>query len=203
MIRQTSINDSVKLTFANGARSLLRQDPDIILIGKIRDKQTAEMAFQAAMTGHLVFSTVHTSSAIGSIARLRELGVLADVMAGNIIGVIGQRLVRRLCPHCKQAYTPGAKMCTWLGIAPDALPVTIHRSSDGCEDCDYRGYKGRMALAESLVFDAELDDLIAHKATHHELHATALAKGFSPLLKEGVRCVLDGKNQLQRGIADD
>ncbi len=204
MIRQTSISESVKLTFANGVRSLLRQDPDIILIGEIRDAQTAEMTFQAAMTGHLVFSTVHTQSALGSIPRLRELGVLADIMAGNIIGVIGQRLVRRLCPRCKQAHTPDDDLRKLLEIDEDGTaPVTVYRSSGGCSDCDYRGYKGRMALVELLMFDAELDDLIAHKATRHELYATALAKGFRPLAKEGLRCVLDGStsfNEVSRVV---
>ena len=106
MIRQTSVNEAAKLSFANGVRSLMRQDPDIILVGEIRDSDTAEMAFRAAMTGHQVFSTLHTNSAIGAIPRLLDTGVLPDIMAGNIIGVIGQRLVRKLCVHCKEPYEP-------------------------------------------------------------------------------------------------
>ena len=103
MIRQTSLSEAVKLDFASGIRSLMRQDPDIILVGEIRDEATAEMAFRAAMTGHQVYSTLHTNSALGAIPRLLDIGLKPDIMAGNIIGIIAQRLVRRLCPHCKAA----------------------------------------------------------------------------------------------------
>src|SRR4026207_2571540 len=102
LMRQTSVNEAVKMDFANGIRSMMRQDPDIILVGEIRDHITAEMAFRAAMTGHQVFSTLHTSSAIGAIPRLLDIGVIPDLIAGNLIGVISQRLIRKLCVHCKQ-----------------------------------------------------------------------------------------------------
>ena len=106
MIRQTSVNEAVKLDFANGVRTMMRQDPDIILVGEIRDSDTAEMAFRAAMTGHQVFSTLHTNSAVGAIPRLLDTGIPPDIMSGNIIGVMGQRLVRKLCVHCKEPYDP-------------------------------------------------------------------------------------------------
>jgi type II secretory ATPase GspE/PulE/Tfp pilus assembly ATPase PilB-like protein len=104
MIRQTSVAESAKLDFANGIRSMMRQDPDIILVGEIRDADTAEMAFRAAMTGHQVYSTLHTNSALGAVPRLLDIGVLPDIMAGNIIGIVAQRLVRRLCTHCRKPY---------------------------------------------------------------------------------------------------
>ena len=106
MIRQTSVNEAAKLDFANGIRSMMRQDPDIILVGEIRDHETAEMAFRAAMTGHQVYSTLHTNSAIGAIPRLLDIGILPDIMAGNIIGIVAQRLVRKLCRTCRQSYDP-------------------------------------------------------------------------------------------------
>ena len=195
MIRQTSINDTVQLSFANGVRSLLRQDPDIILIGEIRDTPTAEMAFQAAMTGHQVFSTVHTPSVIGTVPRLLELGILTDIMVGNIIGIVGQRLLRRLCPDCKQPYTPNRLERSILGLDDNADPVRIYRKI-GCQACDHQGYKGRLALIELLQFDHDFDDLISRRATRRELYLTALAKGFRPLADDGIRRALEGSTSL-------
>ncbi len=124
MIRQTSLNEAAKLDFANGIRSMMRQDPDIILVGEIRDEETAEMALRAAMTGHQVFSTLHTNSALGAIPRLIDIGVKPQIMAGNIIGIVAQRLVRRLCRHCKQAYAPDEAERTLLGIT-STKPVLL------------------------------------------------------------------------------
>jgi general secretion pathway protein E/type IV pilus assembly protein PilB len=118
MIRQTSVAESAKLDFANGIRSMMRQDPDIILVGEIRDADTAEMAFRAAMTGHQVYSTLHTNSALGAIPRLLDIGVLPDIMAGNIIGILAQRLVRRLCTHCRKPYPAEAHECKLMGVRP-------------------------------------------------------------------------------------
>jgi type IV pilus assembly protein PilB len=106
LIRQTSVSEAARLDFANGVRALMRQDPDIILVGEIRDKDTAEMAFRAAMTGHQVFTTLHTNSALGAIPRLLDIGIVPDVMSGNIIGIVAQRLVRKLCRTCRQSYDP-------------------------------------------------------------------------------------------------
>src|ERR1035437_7824198 len=119
LMRQTSVNDAVRLDFANGIRSMMRQDPDIILVGEIRDHDTAEMAFRAAMTGHQVFSTLHTNSAIRALPRLLDLGLQADVLAGNIIGIVAQRLVRSLFPQCKRAHHPGATELRLLGLEDD------------------------------------------------------------------------------------
>ena len=127
MIRQTSLNEAAKLDFANGIRSMMRQDPDIILVGEVRDEETAEMAFRAAMTGHQVFSTLHTNSALGAIPRLIDIGVKPQIMAGNIIGIVAQRLVRRLCRHCKQAYAPDEAERHLLGIS-STKPVLTSRS---------------------------------------------------------------------------
>jgi general secretion pathway protein E/type IV pilus assembly protein PilB len=194
LIRQTSVNEAVKMDFGNGIRSLMRQDPDVILVGEIRDEDTATMAFRAAMTGHQVYSTLHTNSAIGAIPRLLDIGIVPDILAGNIIGVIAQRLVRRLCKHCKQAYQASAGECGMLGARPDR-PPTLYRAV-GCDQCDYQGYRGRMAILEILKMDADLDELIAHRATGRELHKAAVAKGLRTLADDGVRRVLDGSTAL-------
>ncbi len=120
MMRQTSVNEAAKMDFVNGIRSMMRQDPDIILVGEVRDKDTAEMAFRAAMTGHQVFTTLHTNSALGAFPRLLDIGILPDIMAGNVIGIIAQRLVRMLCTHCKEAYTPSREERQLLGLDADA-----------------------------------------------------------------------------------
>jgi len=197
MIRQTSVNETAKMDFANGIRSILRQDPDIILVGEVRDEDTAEMAFRAAMTGHRVFSTLHTNSALGTIPRLLDIGVQASIIAGNIIGVIGQRLVRRLCPHCKQAYEPSAleKQMIYSKASRDTI-VPIYRSV-GCQLCDVTGYKGRVALMEVLRFNGEIDELIASNSTMRELKKAAMANGFKTLADDGARRVREGVTSLE------
>jgi general secretion pathway protein E/type IV pilus assembly protein PilB len=191
MIRQTSVNESAKLGFADGIRSILRQDPDVILVGEIRDKETADMALAAAMTGHQVYSTLHTNSAVGAIPRLLDIGVIADVLAGNIIGIIAQRLVRRLCMHCREGLEADALERRLLGLAEEAPPATIYRAV-GCERCAHQGYKGRVAIMELLKMNAELDELVARRAAVRELRAAARAAGFRSLVDDGMRRVLQG-----------
>jgi type II secretory ATPase GspE/PulE/Tfp pilus assembly ATPase PilB-like protein len=195
MIRQTSVNEAAKMDFVNGIRSMMRQDPDIILIGEIRDEETAEMALRAAMTGHQVYSTLHTNSAIGAIPRLLDIGMLPDTMAGNIIGIVAQRLIRKLCPHCKQPFQTDALEQRLLGLAEGSANVTIYRAA-GCEHCNHQGYRGRLAITELLKLDADLDELIARRATTRELKNMALSKGFRPLVEDGIRRVLDGATSL-------
>jgi len=194
MIRQTSLNEAAKLDFANGIRSMMRQDPDIILVGEIRDEETAEMALRAAMTGHQVFSTLHTNSALGAIPRLIDIGVKPQIMAGNIIGIVAQRLVRRLCRQCKQAYAPDEAERTLLGIG-GTKPVLLYREGS-CESCGFRGYKGRLAVVEVLKINHELDEMIARSATRKELHEAALESDFKDLAEDAVRHVLGGATSL-------
>ncbi len=195
MIRQTSVNVAAKLDFATGIRSMMRQDPDIILVGEIRDEDTADMALRAAMTGHQVYSTLHTNSAIGAIPRLLDLGIVPDILAGNIIGIIGQRLVRKLCEHCKTEDSPNELEKTLLGLNEDDA-VTVHRAN-GCDACHHYGYKGRMAITELLKVDREIDDLISRRATQSELYNRALEKGFEPLAEDALKRVLDGSTTLE------
>jgi len=194
LIRQTSVNEAAKMDFANGIRSLMRQDPDIILVGEIRDEDTATMAFRAAMTGHQVYSTLHTNSAIGAIPRLLDIGIVPDVLSGNIIGIVAQRLMRRLCKHCKQPYEASAADCKLLGVDVGKAP-TLHRSV-GCDQCDFQGYKGRLAILEILKFDPEIDEMIAHRATTRELLKAAISRGFKTLADDAIRRALDGNTAL-------
>ena len=194
-VRQTAANEAARLTFASGVRSLLRQDPDIILIGEIRDAETAEMAFRAAMTGHQVYSTLHANSAAGAVARLVETGVSTGVMAGNIIGIMGQRLVRRLCARCCEAYEPVRLERRILGLDAGPQPTPVYRPR-GCDDCEHQGYRGRLALLELLRFDTELDELVARGATTLDIAKAAAARGFRPLAEDGIRRVLEGLTSL-------
>ena len=194
MIRQTSLNEAAKLDFANGIRSMMRQDPDIILVGEVRDEETAEMAFRAAMTGHQVFTTLHTNSSLGAIPRLIDIGVKPQIMAGNIIGIVAQRLVRRLCRHCKQAYAPEEAERKLLGIS-SSKPILLYREGS-CEACNFLGYKGRLGVVEVLKINQELDEMIARVATRKEMHEAAINAGFKDLAEDATRHVLAGTTSL-------
>jgi general secretion pathway protein E/type IV pilus assembly protein PilB len=194
LMRQTSVNDVARMDFANGIRSIMRQDPDIILVGEVRDKETAEMAFRAAMTGHQVFTTLHTNSALGAFPRLLDIGIQPDIMAGNIIGIIAQRLVRMLCTHCKEAYAPSQEERILLGPAADSVSF-LYRPV-GCKSCGNKGYRGRTPIMELLVMDGDIDELVARRATAKELRAEAVSKGFRSLAEEGITRVLEGTTSL-------
>ncbi len=196
MIRQTSVSETSRLDFASGIRSMMRQDPDIILVGEIRDEDTASMALRAAMTGHQVFSTLHTNSALGAIPRLLDIGVAPDILAGNIIGIIAQRLVRKLCTVCKEAHDMSDLERTLLGLKVTDRQQTIYRPK-GCPKCDNQGYKGRVAVMEVLKFDPDLDELLARRGTPREFLRMALSKGFRPLADAGAQRVLDGATSLE------
>jgi type II secretory ATPase GspE/PulE/Tfp pilus assembly ATPase PilB-like protein len=194
LIRQSSVNEAAKLDFASGIRSLMRQDPDIILVGEIRDHPTAEMAFRAAMTGHQVYSTLHTNSAVGAIPRLLDIGILPDILAGNIIGIVAQRLIRMLCRHCKYPYQPDGAERKLLGLVHNE-EVTLYRAA-GCEHCRHQGYTGRQAIMEILKMDSEIDDLVARRASIRDIKHAALEAGFRPLAQDGIRRILQGATSI-------
>jgi general secretion pathway protein E/type IV pilus assembly protein PilB len=141
-----------------------------------------------------VYTTLHTNSAVGAVPRLLDIGIVPDILAGNIIGVVAQRLVRRLCKHCRQAHKATVGECSMLGAPPERPPM-LYRAV-GCDQCDYQGYRGRMAIIEILKMDGELDELIARRATGRELQKAAVAKGFRTLADDGARRVLDGSTAL-------
>lgn len=190
VIRQTSLSDAVKMDFAEGIRSMMRQDPDIILVGEVRDKDTAEMAFRAAMTGHQVFTTLHTNSAIRSIPRLVDLGIQPDVLAGNVIGIIAQRLIRTLCPACKTPHTPSPIEVQLLKLAA-GQSASIYQPV-GCPACEHQGYKGRMSIMELLKFDADLDELVTQRASLKTLSDHLRQRGFVSMAEDGLRRVREG-----------
>jgi general secretion pathway protein E/type IV pilus assembly protein PilB len=196
LVRQTSVAEAAKLDFANGIRSMMRQDPDVILVGEVRDADTAEMALRAAMTGHQVYTTLHTNSAIGAIPRLLDIGVLADIMAGNIIGIIAQRLVRKLCLHCKTPYQAEAHEARLLGGPTNGPRAVIYRPC-GCERCDFQGYRGRLAIMELLRINGDMDELIARRSTVREMRHLAIQQGFRTLADDGLRRVLDGSTSIE------
>jgi type II secretory ATPase GspE/PulE/Tfp pilus assembly ATPase PilB-like protein len=193
LIRQTSVNEVSKMDFASGIRAILRQDPDIILVGEVRDSATAEMAFRAAMTGHQVYTTLHTNSAIGAIPRLIDIGVPADILAGNIIGIIGQRLIRVLCTRCKVARAAEEYEQIILGVAGQ---LTLY-DAVGCEHCANIGFRGRTLVMEVLTVTDELDELISRKVSMLEFRNHAKVSGFKTMSEEGLRLVIDGRTTIE------
>lgn len=189
-IGQIQVNPKVGLTFAAGLRSILRQDPDVIMVGEIRDGETAEIAVQAALTGHLVLSTLHTNDAPSAVTRLADMGVEPFLIASTLEGVISQRLVRRVCPYCKKPYKPEREVLKRLGLDPEG-DYTFYRG-EGCERCLGTGYRGRIALFEVLEVDGELKKLIVKTQDANEIRNSARKRGFKTLMEDGVEKILKG-----------
>ena len=194
-IRQASASEGTKMSFAAGVRSMMRQDPDIILVGEIRDQDTAEMALRAAMTGHQVFSTLHANSAVLSIPRLVDMGIRTDMLTGNVIGIISQRLVRKLCKECKEPYEASEIERVILGVK-DGAACTLYRAF-GCPACKGIGYRGRSSIMELLRFDNGLDDLISRNARSTEITAYAKQHGFTTMAEDGLARVAAGTTSLE------
>jgi type II secretory ATPase GspE/PulE/Tfp pilus assembly ATPase PilB-like protein len=194
LVRQSNIRHDVGMDFASGIKALMRQDPDVILVGEIRDKDTAVTAIQAAMTGHQVYTSLHTNDALGAIPRLMNIGVPTYLMSGSLIGVLAQRLARKLCPHCKKE-TP-------LDVFEKRLLGQEHSRVDkifkavGCEKCR-SGYKGRVVICEVLAFDRELDDMIVSQVTRKEMYDHAIKHGFVPMVEDGIQKVIAGITDLK------
>ncbi len=191
-IGQTPVNPKVDMTFARGLRAILRQDPDVVMVGEIRDQETAEIAVQASLTGHLVLSTLHTNSAVGAVTRLVDMGVDSYLLASSLVGVLAQRLIRTLCSECKQPYTADAAQCLRLGLPADAA-VRLFQAR-GCGHCQ-QGYRGRMGIYELLSINADLARLIHNGASEPELACAARTSSAS-LFQDGQRRVLEGATSL-------
>ena len=196
MIRQTPVREGV-LEFADGIRALMRQDPDIIFLGEVRDPITAEMALKAAMTGHQVYTTLHTNDSFGAIPRLLDLGLKPGMIAGAIIAVFAQRLVRKVCPECRVPHEATPEECVILKVDPANPPTIYEAKQGGCQACGGSGYKGRIAVAEILLFDDDLDEVVARNESKAELRRIAMEKGFKNMKDDGVLKVLDGITTLQ------
>lgn len=194
-VNQVHVNSAIGLTFAAGLRSILRQDPNIVMVGEIRDAETAEIAVRASLTGHLVLSTLHTNDAISSVSRLRDMGVEPYLIASSLIGVVAQRLVRKICTDCKETYKPSeqeAIMLRSLGLPADEL----HRGR-GCGSCSSSGYRGRIAIHEVLSIDDHLRQLITNTASVEELRVAGKARGLVQLMDDGLLKVSQGITTLQ------
>ncbi len=189
-IGQVQVNAKIGLTFAGGLRSFLRQDPDVIMVGEIRDKETAEIAVQASLTGHLVLSTVHTNDAPGAITRLVDMGVEPFLVASSLIGVLAQRLVRTICPKCSEDYEPTIEELRGIGI--DASKARTLRKGRGCSHCQGSGYRGRLGIYELMLVDDEIRKLILKNVDSGTLKARAREKGMRTLLEDGADKVLAG-----------
>ncbi len=191
-ISQIQVNPKIDLTFARGLRSIVRQDPDIILIGEVRDKETAEIAVQSALTGHLVFSTLHTNDSASAITRLVDIGIEPFLISSSVIAVAAQRLVRVLCSHCKKPYTPDGMALKSTGITPDHVKnTTIYRAS-GCEKCFNTGYRGRIGIFEIMVMNGKLKNLILKTYDSNLIKKEALNHNMITLRQDGIQKVLDG-----------
>lgn len=187
---QCQINEKTGMTFAVGLRSILRQDPDVISVGEIRDGETASIAVRAAITGHLVISTLHTNDAVSTISRLVDIGVEPYMISSALRGVVSQRLVRKICPHCRKAYTPTEEEKRMVGIAENE-DVTFYKG-EGCQECGRTGYRGRRGVFEILTLDAALRREVANNASSEELTKTALENGFVTMKDNCRRLVLEG-----------
>jgi len=193
-VGQTQINPKVGMTFVSGLRAILRQDPDIVMVGEIRDVETAEIAVQASLTGHLVLSTVHTNSAVGAITRLRDMGVEPFLLSSTVAAVIAQRLVRRLCPTCKEPYEADAAARRLVGADPHT-PLTLHRAK-GCGRCSHTGYEGRIGVYELIVVDDKMKRLIHDDASEHELAEHAFMH-FDSLAQSGFKHAIAGVTSIE------
>jgi len=191
-VNQTQINEKIKLTFASALRSILRQDPDVILLGEIRDGETAKIAMQAAQTGHLVLSTLHTDDAPSVVTRLADIGAEPFVIASALVGVVAQRLVRRLCVHCRRQYTPPPDVLRALNIAEaDAASIPFYKAV-GCDQCNHTGYRGRIGIYEVMRITDKLRRLIASRVTEDQIRDTAVSSGMITLGEDGLSKVKSG-----------
>ncbi len=191
-IGQIQVNPKIELTFASGLRSILRQDPDVILIGEIRDLETAEIAIQASLTGHLVFSTLHTNDAPSAITRLVDMGIEPFLISTSLKGILAQRLVRKICPSCRESYIPDENELARMGLALTNLPGGTLSRGKGCAACLNTGYKGRQGIYELLIIDDAIGHMINERARAADIRQSARAKGLNTLLEDGMRKVLAG-----------
>ena len=195
-INQIQVAPKIGLTFAGGLRSIVRQDPDIILVGEIRDRETAETAVQSALTGHLLFSTLHTNDSVGAVTRMLDMGVESFLLSSTLLGVLAQRLVRLICPDCKTPYVPAPDELIAMGVAPDEIDGLTLYQPRGCDACRGTGYKGRTAIFEYLRVDDDIRREINAHAGNERIKKVAVEKGMMPLRRDGWQKVAEGRTTL-------
>jgi general secretion pathway protein E len=196
-VGQIQVNPKINLTFAAGLRSILRQDPDIIMVGEIRDGETAEIAVQSALTGHMVFSTLHTNDAAGALTRLVEMGIEPFLAASSIVGILAQRLVRTICPHCREAYRPTPELLAEIGLARN-LPADVRfYRGRGCPQCMDIGYRGRIGIYELLPIDEPIRDLLLRNQDAASIKASGMKRGMRTLRDAGLALALQGETSIE------
>ena len=191
-IGQVQVNPKIDLTFASGLRSIVRQDPDVILVGEIRDSETAEIAIQSALTGHLVFSTLHTNDSAGAITRLRDMGIEQFLIASSVNAILAQRLVRIICPHCKEEYTPEPEMLQRIGLSKEECHGQKAYRGKGCAKCFHTGYKGRCGIFELLLMTQDMKALVLKTSDANQIKKQAIENGMISLQKDGAMKVQQG-----------
>jgi len=196
-VNQVQVNEKAGLTFASALRSFLRQDPDIIMVGEIRDTETARIAVEAALTGHLVLSTLHTNDSSGAITRLVEMGVEPFLCASSIIGVLAQRLARGICPNCKESYTPPIESIKRFGLSAFTDTEITFYKGRGCDHCKMTGYRGRQGIFEVLTISDRVRGLILQRASTTEIRQSAMEEGMKTMQDDGLRKVLDGITSIE------
>jgi general secretion pathway protein E len=197
-IGQIQVNPKIELTFAGGLRSILRQDPDVIMVGEIRDLETAEIAIQAALTGHLVFSTLHTNDSFGAMTRLLDMGIEPFLVSSSVIAVMAQRLVRRVCAACRESYQPTREEMEEVGITPQRLAGRdLFKPGQGCNQCKRTGYRGRTGIHELLVVDDEIRSLVMKNADAATIRRAATARGMNTLREDGADKILEGVTTIE------
>jgi type IV pilus assembly protein PilB len=199
-LMQVPVNPLVGLTFASALRSFLRQDPDIIMVGEIRDLETAQISIQASLTGHLVLSTLHTNDAAGAVTRLVDMGVEPFLIASTVEAVLAQRLVRRICPHCKTAYEPPDALLKPLGITRESIGDRHFSFGRGCGVCNQTGYKGRLGIYEWLRMSEAVRDLVVQRAPTLQIRQKAIEQGMRTLRDDGLRAIFDGHTTIEEVV---
>ncbi len=197
-VGQMQVNPKIELTFANGLRSILRQDPDVIMVGEIRDSETAEIAIQAALTGHLVFSTLHTNDSASAVTRLVEMGTEPFLVSSSVLAVMAQRLLRRVCEHCRRVLRPSPELLAEVGITPEqASGRTLYAGGAGCDACKHTGYRGRTGIHELLVVDDEVRTLIMKNTDAAAIRRAAALAGMVTLREDGAAKILAGETTIE------
>jgi type IV pilus assembly protein PilB len=196
------VNTEQNLTFARLLRAFLRQDPDVILIGEIRDLETAQIAVQASLTGHLVFSTLHTNDAPSSILRLVDLGLDEFLLTATVEAIVAQRLVRRICTSCKEEYVPTEEQLMELALRRDDVRGRTFRRGRGCDRCNHSGYKGRMAIFEIMQFDDAVRDMVMRETSTAVLRAESRKRGMRTLRESGLLAIYEGQTTIDEVVRE-
>ncbi|HEW79867.1 MAG TPA: pilus assembly protein PilB, partial [Phycisphaerales bacterium] len=201
-IIQVQMKTDIGLTFAKCLRSILRQDPDIVMVGEIRDLETAEIAAQASLTGHLVFTTLHTNDAPSSVARLLDLGIEPFLLTATLEGIIAQRLVRKICENCKTPFEPSEAQLMELALMPEDVKGKKFYYGRGCDRCNGTGYKGRIAIFEIMIFNDEMRDLIMNRASTNVLRTAGQKAGMRLLRTNGMAAIYNGITTIEEVVKE-